>query len=67
MTTYDYVSVKHYVFRPRPIRTEEFDSITPDSIFTDESIKRQILITLGTPAPETPTIKTLITWLMDRR
>lgn len=53
----------------RSMKTDstEFDSIPTDSIFTNEPMKRQILITLGPNTRVTPKVKTLITWLMGKR
>jgi hypothetical protein len=45
----------------------EFESITPDSIFSQEPMKRQLLITLVPNTGATPKIRTLVTWFMGRR
>jgi hypothetical protein len=44
----------------------DFEPITPDSIFTSEPIKRQILVTLGPNTLHSPKVKGLFTWLMGR-
>jgi len=59
----------HYRTASRSLKTDstEFDSITTDSIFNSEPMKRQILITFGPNTHVTPKVKTLVTWLMGRR
>lgn len=44
----------------------EFEPVTPDTIFTSEPIKRQILVTLGPNTLHSPKVKGLFTWLMGR-
>lgn len=44
----------------------DFEPVTPDTIFTSEPIKRQILVTLGPNTLHSPKIKGLFTWLMGR-
>jgi len=62
------------IYRPRStsyrrsmIESGDFESITPDQIFSSEPIKRQVLITLGPNNQQSPKIKSLVTWLMGRR
>jgi len=59
----------NYRISSRSVKTEstEFDSITTDSIFSQEPFKRQILVTLGPNTHVTPKIKVLATWLMGKR
>jgi len=54
-------------YRRSMIESGEFEPITVDKVFSQEPIKRQVLITLGPNNQQSPKIKSLVTWLMGRR